>query len=74
MAVKIRAGSVSIMKETWTGLYDQIWRTRNKEESNIALNMSDMINRNRTDQKENQFGEEKEKLSAKYLEVILELI
>lgn len=36
--------------------------------------MSDMINRNRTDRKENQFGEEKEKLSAKYLEVILELI
>lgn len=36
--------------------------------------MGDMINRNRTDRKENQFGEEKEKLSAKYLEVIPELI
>lgn len=46
-----------------------LWRTRNKEGSNIALNMGDKINRNRTDRKENQFGGEVEELSARYLEV-----
>lgn len=46
-----------------------IWKTRNKEESNIALNLGDKMNRNRTDRKESQFGGE-EKLSARYLELI----
>lgn len=37
-----------------------LWRTRNKEESNIALNTCDKINRNRTDRKESQFRGEVE--------------
>lgn len=53
---------------------DWIWRTSNKEESKIALNMGDKINRNRPDRKKNQFGGEEEKLSARSLEVILELL
>ena len=44
------------------------------EESNIALNLSDKINRNKADGKKTQFGGEEEKLSARYLEVILEFI
>lgn len=51
-----------------------LWRTRNKEGSNIALNMGDKINRNRTDRKESQFGGEVEELSARYLEVTQEIV
>lgn len=47
--MKIRDGFNKYYKGSVT---NWLWRTRNKEESNIALNIGDKINKNRTDRQE----------------------
>lgn len=67
MAVKIKRDGLN--KHYKGNRTNWIWKTGNKEESNIALNVHDKMDRNRTDRKESQFREG-EKLSTRYLEVI----
>lgn len=49
--MKIKDGFNKYHKGNMTGVHDWIWRTRNKEESNIALNMGDKMHRDKTKRK-----------------------